>query len=206
VLEGVTVTLIGPTDREGQTSSEGRLRLLNVRAGTYRARFSREGFHTFEKELVWRAGQPAPSMTVTLSPAPEPPPPPPPPDPEPPPASEPVLPPPSVPKTMGLPDFIEKNFISSREDHKEDLVGCSGVGQAMVWQVRDPWTDREHPSADAMFYVIGGEGTLRLGSRDVTLQAGTFAVVPRGTIYGFSRRGRNPLIVLAFLAGAPCAE
>ena len=35
--------------------------------------------------------------------------------------------------------------------------------------------------------------------------AGSFAVVPRGTSYGFTRRGRNPLIVLAFLAGAPCA-
>jgi mannose-6-phosphate isomerase-like protein (cupin superfamily) len=57
-----------------------------------------------------------------------------------------------------------------------------------------------------MLYVIGGDGTLRLDARDVTVQAGSFAVVPRGTTYGFSRRGRNPLIVLAFLAGAPCSQ
>jgi mannose-6-phosphate isomerase-like protein (cupin superfamily) len=106
---------------------------------------------------------------------------------------------------MALPDFIERNFISGREGHKEDIVGCSGVGQGLVWQIREPWTDRQHPSADAMLYVIGGEGTLRLDGRDVSLSAGSFAVVPRGTTYGFSRRGRNPLIVLAFLAGAPCA-
>ena len=56
-----------------------------------------------------------------------------------------------------------------------------------------------------MLYVIGGEGTLRLDDRDSTLGAGSFAVVPRGTGYGFTPRGRNPLIVLAFLAGAPCA-
>lgn len=56
-----------------------------------------------------------------------------------------------------------------------------------------------------MLYVIGGEGTLRFDGRDVPLSAGSFAVVPRGTIYAFARRGRNPLIVLAFLAGAPCA-
>ncbi len=205
VLEGVTVSVTGPLDREGTTSAEGRLRLLNLRAGTYRVRFAREGFYTFEREVAWRAGQPAPALTVTLSPAPPPlPPPEPPPPPEP---AEPALtlPPPSAPKTMMLPDFIERNFISGRDDYREDLVGCSGVGQGLVWQIREPWTDRQHPSADAMLYVIGGEGTLRFDGRDVPLSAGSFAVVPRGTIYAFARRGRNPLIVLAFLAGAPCA-
>ncbi len=203
VLEGVNVSLIGMTDRSGTTTNEGRLRLLNVPAGTHRIRFEREGYHTFEKELVWRAGQPAPTMTVTLAAAPPPPePPPPPPEPAKP---EFTLPPPSAPKTMALPDYIEKNFISNREAHKEDVVGCSGVGQAIVWQVREAWPDRQHESADAMLYVIGGDGTLRLDGRDVGLGAGSFAVVPRGTTYGFTRRGRNPLIVLAFLAGAPCA-
>jgi mannose-6-phosphate isomerase-like protein (cupin superfamily) len=204
VLEGVTVSLIGATDRRGTTTEEGRLRLLNVPAGTHRIRFEREGFHTFEKEMVWRAGQAAPSMTVTLNAAPPPPEPPPPPSPEP---AKPefTLPPPSAPKTMALPDYIEQNFISNKEGHKENIVGCSGVGQAMVWQVREAWTDRQHESADAMLYVIGGAGTLRLDGRDVTLAAGSFAVVPRGTGYGFTPRGRNPIIVLAFLAGAPCA-
>ena len=102
-------------------------------------------------------------------------------------------------------DFIERNFISNREDHKESLVGCSGLGQSIVWQVRQPWADRLHPSADAMLYVIGGEGTLRLDGRDTNLAAGSFAVVPRGVGYGLTPRGRNPVIVLAFLAGAPCA-
>jgi hypothetical protein len=206
VLEGVTVSLVGPVERQGQTSAEGRLRLLNVPAGTHRVRFARDGFHTFERELVWRAGQPAPTLTVTLNAAPPPPaPPPPPPAPEPVKTPEFTLPPPSTPKTMALPDFIERNFISNREGHKESLIGCSGVGQSIVWQVRQPWLDRSHSGADAMLYVIGGEGTLNLDSRDSSLSAGSFAVVPRGTEYGFTPRGRNPLIVLAFLAGAPCA-
>ena len=206
VLEGVTVSIVGNADRQGQTTAEGRLRLLTVPAGTHRLRFAREGFHTFEKEVVWRAGQPAPTMTVTLNAAPPPPaPPPPPPPPEPAKTAEVTLPPPSTPKTMALPDFIERNFISNREDHKESLVGCSGLGQSIVWQVRQPWADRLHPSADAMLYVIGGEGTLRLDGRDTNLAAGSFAVVPRGVGYGLTPRGRNPVIVLAFLAGAPCA-
>jgi mannose-6-phosphate isomerase-like protein (cupin superfamily) len=45
---------------------------------------------------------------------------------------------------------------------------------------------------------------LRLGDRDTQVAAGGFAVVPRGTSYSWTRRGRNPLIVLAVLAGAPC--
>jgi hypothetical protein len=203
VLEGVAVSLVGPADRRGTTTAEGRLRLLNVPAGTHRVRFEREGYHTFEKELVWRTGLAAPSMTVTLNAAPPPPEPPPPPAPEPA-KAEFTLPPPSAPKTMALPDYIERNFISNKEGHKENIVGCSGVGQGMVWQVREAWTDRQHESADAMLYVIGGEGTLRLDGRDVTLRPGSFAVVPRGTSYGFIPRGRNPLIVLGFLAGAPC--
>jgi mannose-6-phosphate isomerase-like protein (cupin superfamily) len=106
---------------------------------------------------------------------------------------------------MQLPDYIERNFISSREPHKENIVGCSGVGQAVVWQVREPWEGRKHESADVMLYFVGGEGSLKLAASDISVTAGSFAVVPRGTTYGFVRRGRNPLIILAVLAGAPCA-
>ena len=98
---------------------------------------------------------------------------------------------------MSLPDYIEKNFITNREPQKENLVGCSGVGQAMLWQIRDPWSGRQHESADGMIYVVGGEGSINIGGRDFTLNAGSFSVVPRGTTYGFTKRGRNPLIVLA---------
>lgn len=204
-IEGVTVNVMGPVDREVQSAASGPTRIPGLRAGTYRVRFAREGFITFEKELVWRAGTAAPEVSVSLNAAPEPPKPatpPPAPKPEPAPAK---LPPPGTPKTMPLIDFIEKNLISGKEAQKENLIGCSGVGQALLWQVRDPWTGRQHESADVTVYVIAGEGTLRLGDRDVSVTNGSFAVVPRGTTYGFSRRGRNPLIVLAVLAGAPCA-
>ena len=87
---------------------------------------------------------------------------------------------------------------------QENGIGCSGVGEAVVWQVREPWTERQHDKADGMLYVVGGEGTLRLDGKDVSIAAGSFAVVPRGMGYGLTRRGRNPLIVLAVLAGAPC--
>lgn len=209
-IEGVTVTVTGPVDREVTSPAGGFTRVQGLRAGTYRMRFTREGFITFEKELTWRAGTATPEVSITLNPAPATPAPPPPPAAPaaaaPPPSSgAPKLPPPGTPKTLSLPDFIEKHFISNREGHKESMVGCSGVGQAVLWQVREPWVGRQHESADGMLYVIGGDGSIRLDGRDVSVTAGSFAVVPRGTSYGFTRRGRNPLIVLAVLAGAPCA-
>ena len=63
---------------------------------------------------------------------------------------------------------------------------------------------RQHDRADAMLYTVGGEGLMRMNERDIPLDAGTFVSVPRGTRYSVTRRGRNPLIVLATLAGEPC--
>lgn len=207
-IEGVKVTVTGPVDREATSPAGGFTRVATLRAGTYRVRFTHERFITFEREFSWRAGAATPELSITLNPAPPAPAPSPPPAaaaPPPPPSAAPKLPPPGTPKTLSLPDFIEKNFISGREGHKEDMVGCSGVGQAVLWQVREPWDGRQHESADGMLYIIGGDGSIRLDGRDVPVTAGSFAVVPRGTTYGFTRRGRNPLIVLAVLAGAPCA-
>ena len=213
LLDGVTVTLTGPVDRELQTPPGTALRITGLRSGTYRARFSRDGFSTFERTITLRRSD---EVEVRLSAAPPPPPSPSSPTPvtapAPAPASPPAapatagrLPPAGTPKTMSLPDFIEKNFISGREGHKENMVGCSGIGQAVLWQVREPWDGRQHEAADGMLYVIGGEGSIKLDGRDITVTAGSFSVIPRGTTYGFTRRGRNPLIVLAVLAGAPCA-
>lgn len=204
-IEDVTVTLMGPVDRELKTPAATGLRITGLRSGTYRVRFAKEGFYTFEKEIALRASD---EISVTLNAAPPPPPPPAPmpaPAPAPGPSTAGKLPPPGTPKTMSLPDFIEKNFISGREAHKENIVGCSGTGQAVLWQVREPWDGRQHASADGMLYVVGGEGGIKIDGREISVTAGSFAVVPRGTPYGFTRRGRNPLIVLAVLAGAPCA-
>jgi hypothetical protein len=209
MIENVAVRVLGPVDREVQSPASGPTRIEGLRAGTYRVRFTHEKFITFEKELVWRAGTAQPELAVTLNAAPAPAFTPPTPAPAPviaaPPSSTFKLPPPGTPKTVSLPDFIEKNFINGREPQKENLIGCSGVGQAMLWQIREPWNGRQHESADGMLYVVGGDGRLRLGEREFTVAAGAFAVVPRGTSYNLSRSGRNPLILLAVLAGAPCA-
>ena len=206
MIEDVTVTVTGPIDREVKSPSSGPTRVEGLRAGTYRMRFAHEKFITFEKELVWRAGTAQPELSITLNAAPV--------------VAAP--PPPPAPVVARRAVDAEAAAAGHGEDHvaarlhreelhqrtepqKENLIGCSGVGQALLWQVRDPWNGRQHESADGMLYVVGGDGRLKLGEREFTVTAGAFAVVPRGTTYSLSRSGRNPLIVLAVLSGAPCA-
>jgi hypothetical protein len=207
-ITDVKVSAKGPIDREGVTTAAGQVRMLGMRPGTYRLRFERDGYVTFEKEVSWRTVTPPPTAEATLTAAPPPPPPPPPPPEPPKPAAPAFVPdlPAGKAATISLLDYIERNFISNKEPQKESLVGCSAGAQSWLWQVRDPWLGRKHESAELMLYVVGGDGTLRLDGRDVTVAAGSFAVVPRGTEYGFTRRGRNPLILLATLSGPPCAK
>jgi mannose-6-phosphate isomerase-like protein (cupin superfamily) len=206
-LSDVKVSATGPVEREGSTTAMGQVRMLGVRAGTYRLRFEKDGFYTFEKEVAWRAGTPPPTAEATLTPAPPPPPPPEPPKPEPAPA--PVAPdyPAGKPASLSVPDYIERNHITTKEPRKENLIGCSGGAQTWLWQVRDPWTDRSHDAAELMLYVVGGEGTVALGGRDIQVEAGTYLLIPRGTTYSVSKRGRAAaLYLLATLSGPPCAQ
>jgi mannose-6-phosphate isomerase-like protein (cupin superfamily) len=55
-----------------------------------------------------------------------------------------------------------------------------------------------------MYYVVAGEGTIRLNGRETPIVNGSFAIVPRGTSHGFVRRGNRPLILIAVLSGEPC--
>ncbi len=202
-IPDVRVNLTGGLDRSGSTQSDGTVKFDGLRPGTYRLRFAKDGFVTFEREIEVRAGLPAPTPSVALTPAA----PAPKASPSQPAAPTPApLPPPGKPMTMAVPDFIERNFISNSQPQKVSQVGCSGLANTVLWQIREPWTDRTHAVAEVMLYVIGGEGTLRMDSRDTSIQAGSFASVPRGTTYSLTRRGRNPLIVLATLAGEPCGQ
>jgi mannose-6-phosphate isomerase-like protein (cupin superfamily) len=71
-------------------------------------------------------------------------------------------------------------------------------------QLNDPQPERLYEQAESLYYVLGGDGTLRMNGRDLVLATGHFAMIPRGTVHSFTRRGRRPLILLAMLSGEPC--
>lgn len=199
-VSGVAVRVSGPVDREG-TSQAGTLRFEGLRSGTYRLRFMHDNFVTLERDVILPAGQRSLDQHVMLSAAEKKTAPPPPPAEPPKPAP---LPPPGKAVTVSIPDFVEENLITASQPQKVSAVACSGLVQTVLWQVREPWDNRQHAGSDAMLYVVGGEGSLRMNDREIPLSAGRFVSVPRGSSYGLTRRGRNPLIVLASLGGEPC--
>ena len=134
-LPDVRVTTLAPVAREGVTSRDGSLLFTNMRAGTYRVRFTREGSITLERDIVVRNGESL-VIDVSLNAAPVPPK-----------APEPVkptqtesqpLPPPGEPKITAVPLFLEKNFIN-RDPRKDSPLGCTPTGTATLHQLREAW-------------------------------------------------------------------
>lgn len=201
-LSDVRVNLIGGLDRSGSTGSDGTIKFDGMRPGPYRLRFTKEGFTLLEREIEIRAGSPPPAPAVTLTPAPPPPPPPPPPkveEPKPPP-----MPPPGKAVSLVTSDYLERNRPRSTEPQKVSSIACSGLANTQIWQIQASWPDRQHGNADIALYVIAGTGTLRMDGHDISLEASSFASIPRGTSYSLTPRGRNALFILATLVGEAC--
>jgi hypothetical protein len=202
-LPGIKVHANGPVVRSGVSDAQGTVRFLALRPGTYRLRFEGDKFITLEREVTLRTGQPT-DVEVSLTPAPPPPPPPPAPKPEPAaPVRMNVRPP--EPRSLSIPDYVERNLIGSREPSKSSVLACGATATASLVQVREPIKDRVHPDADEYLYVVGGEGTLALPTQDVSLQAGMLALVPRGANHAIQRRGRGVLVLMAILTDTPCS-
>ena len=201
-LADATIVAAGPVPREGVTAADGSVRLLNMRAGGYRLRITREGSITLERDVTLRAGETL-AVDVVLSPAP----------------AAPVVapPPPAVvpdtptklgpagdPKVTAVPLFLERNFIGGREGRKDSVLGCTATGTATLHQLRDSWAAHTHDDAEEWIYVVAGEGALRMGATEQKIQAGTFSLVPHGLSHALIPQGRNPLIVISVLSGPPC--
>ena len=207
-LPGIHVEVLGVSDRSGNTNASGQMNFTGMQAGTYRVRFSGERVIAFEKEVVLRAGQIA-DVDVTLNAAPRPPEPPPPPPPPPP---EPVAPPPppvgplGEPRTLSIVELIERELISNSQPRRDTLVSCSGNTRSTLIQLNQDQPQRLYDTADVTYYVVAGEGAVRMNDRDTAVGAGSFISIPRGTAHTLVRRGRRPLIALGTLSGTPCEE
>lgn len=206
-LGDVAVHVTGPVTREGRTAGLGTMRFTNVRAGTYRLRFSKDGFITFEREVTVKAGQPV-EVEATLSAAP-------PsaaaqPCPEPSRAAEPSVAelPAGVigqPKTVAVPSFVEANFIG-RAPRRDSRLGCVGSGTATLVQLREALVEQVDAQSDLWIYVVAGEASLRVNDREESISAGAFSVVPRTMRHSIVPRGRNPLIMISIRTGEACPE
>jgi hypothetical protein len=204
-LPGVHVEVVGASDRSADTNGSGQANFAAMQAGTYRIRLSGETVITFEKEVVVRPGQIA-NVDVMLSMAPSPPPPPPPPPPAPVIAPAPSVGPAGEAHVASIVGMIEKELIGGNQPRRDSLVSCSGNMRTTLVQLNQDQAERLYDTAEVTYYVVAGEGAVRLGGRDTKLVAGSFVSVPRGTAHSIVRSGRRPLILLATLSGTPCEE
>jgi mannose-6-phosphate isomerase-like protein (cupin superfamily) len=201
-ISGVQVALMGPTERGGETDGSGQVNFPGLQAGTYRLRFSGDKVTAFEKEVAVVAGRIA-DVDVTLNPAPEP-------KviektiPAPAPAAA-VTGPKGQPVTYAIGDLLEKEFVG-RQPRRETLLSCSGSERAAMIQLNEPMPERLYENADAIYYVLGGEGTLLLNGKETKLGLNGFASVPRGTPHSFTKRGNRLLVLLSVLSGEPCEQ
>jgi mannose-6-phosphate isomerase-like protein (cupin superfamily) len=212
-LADVRLRVYGTTSGEFTTDGEGVIRLKSMRDGGYFLRFEKEGLTTLERELTLRRGQPdVIEVTLNAVPPPEPPAPPSPPPPAPPPPAPPTeaavtAPPPPTGEetTISIPAFLDRNFIG-REPLKESTLGCTATATTRLLQIRNVLAEHVHADLDEVLYVVAGEGAVLIPNRAAERVApGSLGIVPRGAPHAIERRGKNPLILLSTLSGAPCA-
>jgi hypothetical protein len=203
-LSGIHVRAVGPMERVGETSATGQVNLPGLQAGTYRVRFSGDEVVTFEREVVVAGGRVL-DADITLNVADKPAAPPPAPAPPPPPpvmAAAPIG-PLGRPQSVSVVDVLDKEYVG-KQPRRESLLSCSGNTRTTMVQLNEPLPERMYENADAVYYVVGGEGSARVGGRESRLNTNAFLSVPRGTPHSFERRGNRPFILMAVLSGEPC--
>jgi mannose-6-phosphate isomerase-like protein (cupin superfamily) len=200
LLADVHIIINGPKTIEATTDKLGAAKTA-LADGSYRFHFERDGFVALERDVAIRAGKPA-EIDVALTAAPPPPPPPPPP---PAPASKPLtaVAPGGPPVIVSIPAFLEKNFIG-RDPLKESVLGCTPDVTTRLLQLHDALAAHTHADLDEVLYVVAGDGVVRVQERQTPIGAGSLTVIPRNLSHEIERRGKNPLILLSMLAGAPC--
>jgi mannose-6-phosphate isomerase-like protein (cupin superfamily) len=200
-LEGVNVAISSSGGRRLTTDASGTA-AVTLADGTYRLRFECDGFITLERDVTVRNGRPL-EIDVALNRAPLPPAPP---------APQPVAPPEvpvatagrvGPPTNISIPTFLDKNFVG-RDPLKESILGCMPDATARLLQLRDAVAEHTHADLDEVLYVVAGDGAVRIRDESVAITPGSLTTIPRGIPHAIARRGKNPLIVLSTLAGAPC--
>jgi mannose-6-phosphate isomerase-like protein (cupin superfamily) len=201
-LSDIHVELSGPTTRMGNTNDGGQVNFPGLQAGTYRLRFSADTVTPFEREVTLRGGQVA-NLDITLTAAP------PPrevkvPVPAPAPTAA-AIGPAGQPQATSIIDLAEKE-LASKQPRRETLVACSGSSRTTLVLLSQDQPQRLYESAETSYYVVAGQGNIRMASRESTLTAGAFVSIPRGVPFTITRRGNRPLVLLAVLSGEPCEE
>jgi mannose-6-phosphate isomerase-like protein (cupin superfamily) len=106
---------------------------------------------------------------------------------------------------LSIVDLAEKQR-SGNQPRRETLVSCSGNTRTTLVLLNQDQAERLYEGAEIEYYVIAGQGAVRLNGRETPLSAGSYASIPRNTSHGVAKRGNRPLILLSVLSGEPCEQ
>jgi mannose-6-phosphate isomerase-like protein (cupin superfamily) len=179
---------------------DGAAAFPGLPTGTYRLRFSGEGLVTFEREAVLQGGK-VTTVQVTLNAAeakkeePKAAPPPP----------APAVGPVGSPQWGSLTD-LAKRALQSKPVRREVLLSCSGNSRSVLLLLTEDQPQRVYDDAEATYYVLDGQGVVKIGDRPGDVTTGSFVSVPRGMPFSVTRRSNKPLVMLWVLNGARCDE
>jgi len=199
-LEGIHVKVTGPMELTSDTNGAGQVNFPGLPAGTYRLLFSGDGVVAFEREAILQGGR-GTSLQVTLTPAEakkvEP--------------KAPVAPPPPVVGPVGSPQWgsltdLAKRAQQSKPIRPEVLLSCSGNSRSVLVLLTEDQAQRVYDDAETTYYVLDGQGVVKIGDRAGDVAAGSFVSVPRGMPFTVTRRSNKPLVMLWVLNGARCEE
>ena len=199
-LPNIHVELSGPSSDAKNTTEVGQTNFPGLQAGTYRLRFSGDSVATFEREVTVRAGQ-IQTLSIPLTrAAPRPAPPPP----------TPAAPRPPPIGPLGQPQLGSLTNLAERErntkERREILLSCSANTRNMLVVLTDEQPQRIYEMAESTYYVVGGQGSAKIGPLQSVIGAGSFIAVPRGTPFSLARQGNRPLVMLWTLSGEPCEQ
>jgi mannose-6-phosphate isomerase-like protein (cupin superfamily) len=107
------------------------------------------------------------------------------------------------PQQVSVPRVLEGDFVG-KNPRRESLLSCSGNTRTTMLQINQPTPERMYSDADVVYYVIGGEGMMRLDGKESKLSLNDFISIPRGGSHSFERRGNRTLILLSVLGGEAC--
>jgi mannose-6-phosphate isomerase-like protein (cupin superfamily) len=188
-------------ERMGDTNAAGQVNFPGLPAGTYRLRFSGDDLVTFEREATLQGGR-VTAVQVTLNAVeakkeePE---------------AAPVAPPPPAVGPVGSPQWgsltdLAKRALQSKPVRREVLLACSGNSRSVLLLLTEDQPDRTYEDAEATYYVLDGQGVVKIGDRPGDVSPGSFVAVPRGMTFSVMRRGNKPLVLLWVLSGSRCEE
>jgi len=103
------------------------------------------------------------------------------------------------PLAGGTDAFVAAHPLAAGQNIRIDEVGRTRSASYHLVQVRGGESPHRHETHDLTVVVLAGGGTLDLGARRLTLDAGDVAVIPRGEAHWFTNRGRgNALALVVF--------